>query len=1457
MSHITVAQLQANFIADKTGGCSPVGILFTNTSTGTSANAMYTWDFGNGNTSANRNAGAVYKEEKNYTVTLTVQDGGQTSVKTLSVNVYAKPIVNDISVSPVKGCLPVNTVFSATASAGSGSINGYLWDFGDGNTQQGYSASQQHTYNVPQKASISLTVTNSFGCSVTAQKKDMVEIIPAINAAFTASQTILCRETDAVQFSNSSYGPGTLSYLWEFGDGTTNTLKEPAHSFNKKGIYTVKLTVTSSEGCIISSTQAGYINVASFSTDFTVPSPLCKTGYLNFNSNSTPYTSSNIWEVDGTPIYYYSSYLNYTFNTTGNHTIKLKNIFGTCPDSMVKTISVKDIPYPNGFADTILSNCGAPATVKFKDTTAGAVQWEWNFASNYYYNKIDATTQAPSYNYTSDGDYTVLLKVTNADGCSAYTTKYIGINRPHAYVTATGNTGTCGPVKLTFTANSPDQIVTYNWNFGDGTLSTDKQPEHLFSNAGNYPVTLNYTTSYGCTETISYGVVRVYGKLTADFTAASTTICGNTPVVFNAVPQGPDIRYYWYFGDGVSSGYGYGNPGITHQYDYDSTYSVMLVVVNAGNCSDTMNKKDYIKILPPFPSISAITNTCDGGRGLVTLSQASKKGETFTWDFGDGSTTYLTTDQPSVTHTYTKTGYYSVSLTVTNGQCSLKAYTPARVLLKQHPVFSTDRSEICSGENFGFQVNNIEANPFQENYQDSYNYVKWQYDNGSDFQGTHSYPYYNNYWLTSTSGTASSYINTAANIRVIFKSAGFGCNDTTNFVPIKFKGASAGFEVIADKQCWREPVVFKDTSKATGSSKIVRWNWSFGDGNFQSFTTGGTTVNHFYNNPGYYYVTLNVTDAGGCSSPAFSKQVEVNGPRAAFYASANIITITLPVYFYNNTNNYNSYNTQYKWDFGDGTTSADYSPSHIYNTPGSYSVRMIAINPVSLCTDTSYQSIRVLDFSPAFALTSSLISGKCPPALVRFSNNSVNYTRVTWNFGDGITADNLNYPSHVYEKPGKYIVTLYVYGVSGLKATYTDSVIIKQPAAAIKTDTAEICKGGKINLTAIASNTNSYLWDFGDGTLVTSADSFAAHNYNTAGTYKPAIMVTDANGCAALTPLTETINVHANPEVKFSPAQPLVCKGSTIEIKATGGTIYQWTPATGLSDPAIASPYASPAINTTYTVTVKDNIGCTGVSSVDVLVGQPFTLKASPDTSVCLGKAVPLLVSGADNYKWIDNTLGLNNPQSATPMASPVITTGYTVTGKDKYNCFTDTAHINVKVMPLPSVNAGPDIQVLGGTPVPLSTTTDNDIIQWTWSPANYLSCTNCAAPVSTPMAQTAYTVTVKNKNGCTASDTMIIKLECDQDKVRIPNAFTPNNDNSNDIFMIKGISLIKHMIIFDRWGEKVFERSNFIASDRSSCWNGYYKGSPASAGSYVYFVEMQCPSGGAFVMKGSVLLIR
>jgi len=272
---------------------------------------------------------------------------------------------------------------------------------------------------------------------------------------------------------------------------------------------------------------------------------------------------------------------------------------------------------------------------------------------------------------------------------------------------------------------------------------------------------------------------------------------------------------------------------------------------------------------------------------------------------------------------------------------------------------------------------------------------------------------------------------------------------------------------------------------------------------------------------------------------------------------------------------------------------------------------------------------------------------------------------------------------------------------------------------------------------------------------------------------------------------------------------------------------------------------------------VADDIGCTGSDSIRVRVVQPETVQVSPDsTAICLGKEVPITATGAYSYSWIGS--GLNAANISNPVASPSVSTVYRVAGSDSAGCFSDTVSVIVTVLPVPTVNAGPDLQVLAETPVTIPAVGSPDVVAWLWTPSIDLSCTNCAQPVCTPKQTQQYIVTVTAADGCMASDTVVVKLLCDEAKVRIPDAFTPNGDGHNDRFTVLGaISVVNHMAIYDRWGVKVFEADHFAPADPGTGWDGTMHGQPAPPGVYVYYAEMQCPGGGVFIMKGTVVLIR
>ncbi|MFI5156227.1 MAG: PKD domain-containing protein, partial [Chitinophagales bacterium] len=167
------AQLIANFTPNRTGGCSPLAVIFQNTTTGAGPGAIYSWNFGNGNsittTDGTLPVAATYSIGQVYTVTLSVQYGGQTSTKSININVYKPPVVNFQGTNTL-GCQPLSSSFTSSSTPGDGFITSYFWDFGDGITLNTTSSNVNHIYNFTGIFTVGLTVTNSDGCTSTFQR---------------------------------------------------------------------------------------------------------------------------------------------------------------------------------------------------------------------------------------------------------------------------------------------------------------------------------------------------------------------------------------------------------------------------------------------------------------------------------------------------------------------------------------------------------------------------------------------------------------------------------------------------------------------------------------------------------------------------------------------------------------------------------------------------------------------------------------------------------------------------------------------------------------------------------------------------------------------------------------------------------------------------------------------------------------------------------------------------------------------------------------------------------------------------------------------------------------------------------------------------------------------------------------------------------------------------------------
>ncbi|HEY4062560.1 MAG TPA: PKD domain-containing protein [Puia sp.] len=1463
------AQLNANFTADRMGGCSPLSVSFTNTTTGASANATYSWDLGNGRTSVLANPGSVYTTEQSYTVTLTVKDGSLTSTKSVPITVYKKPTV-DFNVTPAQGCVPLPVVFNSQSQAGDGSLSNYFWDFGDGATQQGGNLSQvSHVYLFSQNASVSLTVTNSNGCYNTLQKAAVV-ISPAIKAGFTAGKTTLCQTGDAVQFTNTSTG-SPLTYDWNFGDGVHSTDQDPTHAYTQKGVYTVILTITSpTGGCTDVSTQTNLIHVADFNTDFSWPDPVCLNTLTTFTDKSTPSPTISDWQYDAGPML--PGYF-YIFGTTGTHTVTLTNTFGTCQQSITKTVNVQPAPTLKDFTITPEGICGAPLTVAFSDTSTTTVRWQWSFDQA----NATANTRDAVYTYTIEGTYFPQLMITNSTGCSASFSKPIQVFKPQIFLSYNNSTSasgniSCTPFSMTFTASSGnDPITQYNWDFGDGGHSTDATPTHTFSTTGTYIIHLAYTTAGGCQGTAEYSSVRLYQKPVAQFNISpGATICGNNPVRFIDQTQGPVSSWSWNFGDNTPLN---NVPSPGYQYSADGTYTITLIVSN-DLCSDTLSKS--VQVLPPFPKIGAVINTCDNTRGLVTFTQATVKGVSWAWDFGDGATLPLNTDQQTVAHTYTRTGVYKVVLTATNGNCTVRDSTFPIVLLKQQPVLTAFKQTVCASDTLGVNIVLQDPNPVGYDYFNPYGYTfaAWQYADGSSFTGSDSPPGVP-FGGNSYTGTLSGLMTGENGLRAILLSKGFGCQDTTNFIPLTIRGPSAAFTITTNNVCFHSPIVLQDASHSNNNVPIVSWQWGFGDNQSLMLSQPGS-ASHTYSNPGYYWPALTVTDQEGCTAttPYSAQAIRVNGPQAAFSWSPTIVSPGTQLFFYNSTNTSGSSFPQYQWTFGDGSGTTTPYPYHTYSSIGTDTVTLIAKDAISQCADTNVQVIYVKTVHASFGYTTTYINNNtCPPVVLHFANTSTNSNSVSWDFGDGSVADNQTYPSHTYYQPGLYKVVLHSYGNNNATDSFVSLVTIKGPYATLKADTLSGCTGQTVTLSALVQSASSFTWDFGDGTLTNSSDTFAIHTYLTGGVYTPALIMQDADGCRATSALDNPVIIDSL-HIGLDNIPSHVCDSTLLVLDPLVRSIaaqqlqqtlrYKWDFGTGMAgDTSIA---ASPSFtwhrSGQYPVSlqVSSPYGCrqTVTNTLLVVDPQPFIVQMTKDTLACPGMPLQLMAKGAASYHWLTAT-GLSDPNVPDPVARPPLENSYTVVGYDQYTCFADTATVKITMTSSPTVDAGPDLQVPTGATLPLSVTGSSDIVSWTWSPPDYLSCTDCASPICTPRSSMQYIVTGKTQYGCPASDTLNLKLICDEGRVYIANSFTPNGDGKNDVFYIKGsgIRIINYLRIFNRWGEIIFERGHFNIDDRSAGWDGAFKGHPVETGTYVYVTEMVCDNGEVFPLKGTFTLVR
>jgi|GEM_PF-1089203 len=653
------------------------------------------------------------------------------------------------------------------------------------------------------------------------------------------------------------------------------------------------------------------------------------------------------------------------------------------------------------FTNTSVPN--ASLTIQFNDTSSyHPTSWKWDFGDN-----NTSTEQNLTHKYSKAGNYTVTLTASNVAGSNTTTKENILITLKNITLPPVANfssnvTSGKAPLSVKFTDKSTGEPTEWNWNFGDGTSSTQQNPEHQYLQEGKYKVTLTASNTAGSNTTTKENYIKVVRKPVANFTSNVTT--GRVPlsVQFTDFSQNA-TELNWNFGDETNSS----DQRPVHVYFSVGIYNVNLTATNEnGNDSkfatiEALKKSDSDSDLKILPVANFSSNVSEGYAPLpVQFTDLSQNAIEWNWDFGDNNTS----SEQSPAHTYSTAGNYTIFLTAINGKDTNSTHSTITVLNQSLPV-----------ANFSSNVSEGYA-PLPVQFTDlSQNAIEWNWDFGdnntsSEQNPKHVYSSARNYDVNLTvsneNGTDSK--TATINVSVVLPVANFTSNVSEGYAPL--------------------PVQFIDHSQnATG------WNWDFGDGNN---STQQNPMNTF-SAARKYDVNLTVSNENGTDSKIATINVSepVVLPIANFTNNVSEGYAPLPVQFTDLSQNA----TEWNWDFGDNNTSSEQNPTHVYSSAGNYTVNLTANNENG--TDSKTATINVSVVLPVANFTSNVTRGDAPLP-VQFTDLSQNATKWNWDFGDETNSSKQS-PAHIYFAAGNYTVNLTVSNENGTNSTSATITVIR------------------------------------------------------------------------------------------------------------------------------------------------------------------------------------------------------------------------------------------------------------------------------------------------------------------------------------------------------------------------------------------------------------------------------
>lgn len=743
------------------------------------------------------------------------------------------PVVSFIN-NPI-ACVGSAELFDHT---GSGATTFY-WDFGDGTSSSVEDPS--HTYNTIGTYTIQLTTTSLFACVSTITGS--VDVYEPPFANFTLAPDSACGPL-VVSFTDFSSGQ-SISYHWDFGNGTTATVSNPGAATYTAGYLadtTYYITLSVSNFCAtVTHTDSVKVMPEPHAVFGTNVNTGCSPFTPDFANNSVGLPDAYYWDFgDGTSDTTSQALFGHTFttgteDTTYTITLIVENECGA--DTAYHVITVLPNTVHAFFNASDTSGC-VPLGVDFTQFSTGATFSSWDFGDG----NVSAL-QHPSHTFTSAGTYTVQLFIN--DGCS-YDTASVSITvHPDPVLDfTTVPDSVCAEQEFQFT-NLSSSLANVHWDFGDGDTSLLTNPLHAYGASGVYSVTLSgVSTQYGCTASVTKPVIVRTTPL-ALFVPSPLFGCEPLPVNFSNTSTNADF-YAWNFGDGNSSAQS--NP--THTFASAGSYVVSLVATNLNGCSDTVYQNILVNPNPVSLFTTSSLSSCYSPV-TVQMNNASSGAVGYYWDFGNGQSSVL--NEPAVT--YVAPGTYTISLIAeTQFGCTDTSYFDYVVHPTPVASFSVPSDTSCE----------LYAIPFTNTSQFGTSYL-WSFGDGSFSTAetpVHEY---------SDSGLYS--------VTLIVTGAG-NCSDTLslpNLLTI-FPSPAADFSWFNVQHVDPASGTVEFTNLSTGA---ISYQWDFGNGQ-QSAEMNPV---HRFRQYGLFYTSLVAVNEYGCTDTVV-KEINVDFFNGLFMPNA-------------------------------------------------------------------------------------------------------------------------------------------------------------------------------------------------------------------------------------------------------------------------------------------------------------------------------------------------------------------------------------------------------------------------------------------------------------------------------------------------------------------------------------------------------------------------------------------